>query len=43
MTGESVGEEALETAVNEIVVTGDLGDVLGDSETASDIIAYIKQ
>ena len=43
MTGEKVGEEALEAAVNEIVVTGDLGDVLGDSETASDIIAYIKQ
>lgn len=43
MTGENVGEEALETAVNEIVVTGDLGDALGDSETASDIMAYIKQ
>lgn len=43
MTGETVGEEALETAVNEIVVTGDLGDILGDSEAASDIIAYIKQ
>ena len=43
MTGENVGEEALEAAVNEIVVTGDLGDILGDSEAASDIIAYIKQ
>lgn len=43
MTGENVGEEALETAVNEIVVTGDLGDALGDSETASDMVAYIKQ
>lgn len=43
MTGETVGEEALETAVNEIVVTGDLGDALGDSETASDMVAYIKQ
>lgn len=43
MTGEIVGEEALETAVNEIVVTGDLGDALGDSETASDMVAYIKQ
>ena len=43
MTGEAVGEECLEAAVNEIVVTGDLGDVLGDSEAASDIIAYIKQ
>lgn len=43
MTGEKVGEECLEAAVNELVVTGELGDVLGDSETASDMIAYIKQ
>lgn len=43
MTGENVAEESLETAVNEIVVTGELGDVLGDSEAASDMIAYIKQ
>jgi uncharacterized protein YpuA (DUF1002 family) len=43
MTEQTVNEEALETAVNELVVTGDLGDILGDSEAASDIIAYIKQ
>lgn len=43
MTDTSVDETALETAVNELVVTGDLGDVLGDSQTASDIIAYVKQ
>lgn len=43
MTGESVAEESLETAVNEIVVTGELGDIIGDSEAASDMIAYIKQ
>ncbi len=43
MTGSSVNERALETAVNELVVTGEIGDVLGDSETASDMIAYIKQ
>ena len=43
MTGSSVDETALETAVNELVVTGEIGDVLGDSETASDIVAYIKQ
>ncbi len=43
MTGSSVDESALETAVNELVVTGEIGDVLGDSETASDIVAYIKQ
>lgn len=43
MTGTSVDETALETAVNELVVTGELGDILGDSETASDMVAYIKQ
>ena len=43
MTGSSVDETALETAVNELVVTGEIGDVLVDSETASDIVAYIKQ
>ena len=43
MTGSSVDETALETAVNELVETGEIGDVLGDSETASDIVAYIKQ
>jgi len=43
MTEQSVDEDALEAAVNEIVVTGDLGEILGDSETASDIVAYIKQ
>ena len=43
MTGSSGDETALETAVNELVVTGEIGDVLGDSETASDIVAYIKQ
>ena len=43
MTGTKVDEQALETAVNELVVTGDLGDQLGDSETAYDMVAYIKQ
>ena len=43
MTGSSVDETALETAVNELAGTGEIGDVLGDSETASDIVAYIKQ
>lgn len=43
MNDTKVDEDALETAVNELVVTGDLGEVLGDSETASDIVAYVKQ
>ncbi len=43
MNNTKVDEEALETAVNELVVTGDLGQVLGNSETASDMVAYVKQ
>ena len=43
MTGSSVDETALETAVNELVVTGEIGDVLGDSETASDKQQIIEQ
>lgn len=43
MTGETVSETVLETATNELVVTGQLGDLLGDSEEASQIMAYIKQ
>lgn len=43
LTGETVEEDVLETATNELVVTGELGDELGDSETASEVIAYIKQ
>ena len=43
LTGEQVAENVLETATNELVLTGEIGDVLGDSETASEVIAYIKQ
>lgn len=43
MTGEQVSESVLETATNELVVTGEIGDVLGDPEQASEIIAYVKQ
>ena len=43
ITDTEIDEEALETAVNEIVVTGDLGESIGDSDTASEIIAYVKQ
>ena len=43
LTGEAVAENVLETATNELVVTGELGEALGDSQEASEIIAYIKQ
>ncbi|MCR4955864.1 MAG: DUF1002 domain-containing protein [Lachnospiraceae bacterium] len=41
--GESVDEEALKTATNELVTTGKLGDELGDADAAADLVAYTKQ
>ncbi len=41
--GEEVNEEALETATNELVLTGSLGEDVGDSEAIADLMAYAKQ
>lgn len=43
MTGEEVTEESMDTALNELVLTGDLADAVGDSEKAEELIAYLKQ
>lgn len=43
ITGEDISEDAMDTAVDELVTTGKLGDSLGDSEQAVQLIAYIKQ
>lgn len=43
MTGEEVSEESIDTALNELVVTGDIADIVGDSETAEELLAYLKQ
>lgn len=43
VTGEEMDEEAFEAATNELVVTGELSDILGDSDKASEFVAYIKQ
>lgn len=43
ITGEKMNEDAFEAATNELVVTGELSEVLGDSDKASDFVAYIKQ
>lgn len=43
MTGEEVTEESMDTALNELVLTGDLAEVVGDSEKAEELIAYLKQ
>lgn len=42
-TGTEVNEEALEAATNEIVLTGKIGESLGDSEDATALMAYVKQ
>ncbi len=43
MTGETVTEESMDTAMNELVLTGELADTVGDSEKAEELIAYLKQ
>ena len=42
MSGEKVTEETIDTALNELVTTGEIADALGDSEEVSDMIAFIK-
>lgn len=41
-SGETVADDAFETATNELVLTGELMEEL-DSEQISDLIAYLKQ
>ncbi len=43
MTGEEVTEESMDTALNELVLTGDLAKAVGDSEKAEELVAYLKQ
>lgn len=43
MTGEEVSEESIDAALNELVLTGDIAGILGDSETAEELLAYLKQ
>lgn len=41
MSGKPVNEKALDTALNELVTTGQIKDALGDDE-ATELISYIK-
>lgn len=41
--GLELNEEALETATNELVLTGELNEEIGDSAQVSELIAYVKQ
>lgn len=43
MTGEEVSEDSMDAALNELVVTGDIAQIVGDSETAEELLAYLKQ
>lgn len=43
MTGEEVSEESMDAALNELVVTGDIAQIVGDSEKAEELLAYLKQ
>ncbi len=43
MTGEEVSEESMDAAVNELVLTGELAESVGDSQQVEEFIAYLKQ
>ena len=43
MTGENVDDDVIEGAVGEITTTGELGEEIGDKETAGEIINDIKE
>lgn len=43
MTGEEVSEASMDTALNELVLTGDIAEAVGDSEKAEELIAYLKE
>ncbi|MEY8516263.1 DUF1002 domain-containing protein [Lachnospiraceae bacterium 29-84] len=43
MTGEEVSEESMDTALNELVLTGDIAETMGDTEKAEELVAYLKQ
>lgn len=43
MTGEKVSEESLDTALNELVITGEIADSTGDTEEIEGMVAYLKK
>lgn len=42
MSGKPVNEKALDTALDELVTTGEVKEALGDDEKASELISYVK-
>ena len=43
MTGEKVEQENVDTATNELVVTGQLAESVGDSENAEQLVGAVKE
>ncbi|GAA6397071.1 DUF1002 domain-containing protein [Solibaculum mannosilyticum] len=43
MTGEPLSDESKDAATNELIVTGDVGDSIGDMEKAEELMALVKQ
>ena len=43
MTGEEITQETMDTAVNELVLTGNLAQDVGDSEKVEELMAMVKQ
>ncbi len=42
MTGETIDEDAKDTATDELVTTAKIGDSIGDKEKAAELIGYVK-
>ncbi len=43
LTGEEVDEDATDAAAEEIVTTGEVGEAIGDTDTATKLIAVLKE
>lgn len=43
MTGEAVSENSIDAALNELVLTGDIAEAVGDTDKAEELVAYLKQ
>ncbi|MBQ4232454.1 MAG: DUF1002 domain-containing protein [Lachnospiraceae bacterium] len=42
MTGEDISEDVKDAATNELVVTGEIAEMIGDSDKASELMGYVK-
>lgn len=43
LSGKEIDAEAADVAAEELVTTGDVGDLIGDRDTAAELIAAVKQ